>query len=254
MGVRLKKIKIVFLLGIIFSLIPFSALGETPEREIVIELSSFRLYLYQDGVKILDYPIAIGSSVTPTPVGETKIVNRVVNPTYYPRHWGIKGLSPIPPGPENPVGTRWLGLGWPNYGIHGTNNPASIGTAVSDGCIRMLNKDVEVLFEMVRIGTPVRIVQKKDDSAPPIKEQEEKINPEVNPGLFLIQVGAFENKNNALREQGKLKVAGYDADIYGDRLYHVYLKDQFAWLDAKLVQYELERLGFSVFLKYYKEE
>ncbi len=253
MAVGFKKIIMIFPLIILLFFMPFSVLGETPEREIVIELSSFRLFLYQDGVEILDYPIAIGSSATPTPVGETKVTTRVYNPTYYPRHWGIKGLSPIPPGPDNPVGTRWLGLGWPNYGLHGTNNPASIGKAVSDGCIRMFNRDVEVLFEMVRVGTPVRIVQKKDDSAPPPQEKEVKLSPEVNPGLFLIQVGAFENKNNALREQGKLKVAGYDAEIYRNGLFHVYLEDQFSWLDAKLVQFELERVGFNVFIKHYKD-
>ncbi len=262
MAFGLKKIILVFPILFCFLLMPFSALGEVPTREIVIELSNFRLYLYQDGVKIGDYPVAIGAMANPTPVGETRVVSRVLYPTYYPRDWGKKGLSPVPPGPDNPVGTRWLGLSWPNYGIHGTNNPGSIGKAVSDGCIRMFNKDVEELFEMVRIGTPVRIVQKTEESPPPQEqeeklnpqEQEEKLNPEVNPGLFLVQVGAFENKNNALREQGKLKVAGYTAEIYSDGLFHVCLEGHYSWLDAKLLQFELERLGFNVFIKFYKEK
>ncbi len=249
----LKKIILVLPLLLCFLTMSFTALGEAPERKIVIELSNFRLFLYQDGVKIRVYPVAIGSSVSPTPVGEAKIASRVYYPTYYPRDWGKKGLSPVLPGPDNPVGTRWLGLSLPNYGIHGTNNPGSIGKAVSEGCIRMFNEDVEELFEMVRVGTPVRIVQKKDDSGWP-QEQVEKLSPEVNPGLFLVQVGAFEHKNNALREQGKLKAAGYTAEIYSNGLFQVCLADYFSWLDAKLVQFELERLGFGVFIKFYKEE
>lgn len=131
-----------------------------PHREIVINLPAFRLYLYENGTKIREYPIAIGSVVErETVLGTTRIINRVVNPTYYPRNWWEReGVEPIPPGPDNPVGTRWLGLDIPHYGIHGTNDPSSIGSPASAGCIRMYNEDVEELTDLVRIGTPVHIL------------------------------------------------------------------------------------------------
>lgn len=123
-----------------------------PRREILINLPAFTLYLYEAGRLIRQYPIAVGRMVTPSSFGEYRIINRVVNPTWYP-----EGRDPVPPGPANPVGSRWLGISLDGYGIHGTNDPGSIGKAVSKGCIRMRNEDVEELTELVRIGTPVRL-------------------------------------------------------------------------------------------------
>lgn len=127
-------------------------------QRIVINIPSFTLHLYENGIPQKTYPIAIGTELNPSVLGETAIVNKVVDPTYYPPNAEEKGLAPILPGPENPVGTRWLGLGFSGYGIHGTNNPASIGTAASSGCIRMLNEDVEELADLVKIGTPVHLI------------------------------------------------------------------------------------------------
>jgi lipoprotein-anchoring transpeptidase ErfK/SrfK len=79
-------------------------------------------------------------------------VDRVPDPTWYG-----KGKV-VPPGKNNPVGTRWIGLSRKGYGIHGTNSPSSIGRNVSHGCIRMRNRDVEQLFEMVSIGDSVELV------------------------------------------------------------------------------------------------
>lgn len=123
--------------------------------EIVINLPAFTLYLYEDGVVTKTYPIGIGSTVNPSQLGTTQIINEVHHPTYYPPDWYRKGLEPIPPGPDNPVGTRWLGLGFKGYGIHGTNQPWTIGTAASAGCIRMYNADVEDLADRVGVGVPV---------------------------------------------------------------------------------------------------
>lgn len=135
-----------------------AAEGARSSREIVVNIPAFALTLYEDGIPIRTYPVGVGQSVMPSRLGETRIINNVHNPTYYPPNWWSRGLRPIPPGPDNPVGTRWLGLGFPGYGIHGTNNPASIGTAASAGCIRMHNADVEELSRLVGVGTPVRLV------------------------------------------------------------------------------------------------
>lgn len=131
-----------------------SSAGAQGNREIVINIPAFTLYLYEDGVPLKSYPISVGTELNPSVLGETTIINKVENPTYYPPGGG----TPIPPGPDNPVGTRWLGLGIPGYGIHGTNNPSSIGSAASLGCIRMLNHNVEELTNMVSIGTPVKLI------------------------------------------------------------------------------------------------
>ena len=127
-------------------------------REIVINIPEFTLYLYENGIVIKKYPIGVGTEIKPSILGETEVINRVENPTYYPIRWWERGLEPIPPGPDNPVGTRWIGLGIPSYGIHGTNNPASIGQAMSSGCIRMYNHDVEELMDLIRIGTKVTLI------------------------------------------------------------------------------------------------
>lgn len=128
------------------------------QTEIVINIPAFRLYLYEDGVPTESYPIGVGRVLNPSQLGRTEIINEVPYPTYYPPNWYAQGLQPIPPGPDNPVGTLWLGLGFRGYGIHGTNRPETIGTAASAGCVRMHNHDVEELAKKVGVGTPVTFV------------------------------------------------------------------------------------------------
>ncbi|WP_352418193.1 L,D-transpeptidase [Proteiniborus sp.] len=106
---------------------------------ITINRAARTLTVFRNGQWYKSYPIAIGKPSTPTPTGTFTIVNRAVNP-------------------GGPFGARWLGLSKPHYGIHGTNNPSSIGKAVSNGCVRMYNNDVIELANTVPIGTVVRIV------------------------------------------------------------------------------------------------
>ncbi len=127
--------------------------------KIVISRTTHRLTLYRNGSVLKSYGVAVGQARYPTPPGEYHIVNMQKNPTWTPpkSDWA-KDAKPIPPGPKNPLGTRWMGLDAPNLGIHGTNNPTSIGFSVSHGCIRMAIPDVEDLYEIARVGTPVTIV------------------------------------------------------------------------------------------------
>lgn len=106
---------------------------------IIIDLSERMLRLYENDTVRYQFPIAVGKAQTPSPVGNWHIVNKKI----------IREPSVF--------GSRWLGLNNPGYGIHGTNVPSLIGTAVSHGCIRMHNADVERLFDAVRVGTPVII-------------------------------------------------------------------------------------------------
>ncbi|HTV13192.1 MAG TPA: L,D-transpeptidase [Acidobacteriaceae bacterium] len=137
-----------------------AAAGPAPvvsTRRIVVSLEDRRLALLEDGQVKQIYKVAVGKDSTPSPTGTFTIVKRVENPTYY------HGGRVIPPGPNNPVGDRWMGLSKAGYGIHGTNAPRSIGKAASHGCIRMARPDLEQLFAEVRTGDTVEIVGARND-------------------------------------------------------------------------------------------
>ena len=104
------------------------------------------------------YRIAVGAPSFPTPTGRFTIVDKQVNPWWYPpaTDWA-KGEEPVPPGPGNPLGTRWMGLDREDVGIHGTPDSGSIGGYASHGCIRMLINQAEALYSLVDVGTPVII-------------------------------------------------------------------------------------------------
>jgi lipoprotein-anchoring transpeptidase ErfK/SrfK len=127
---------------------------------IVIHRGSNRLYLYR-GVRLVRvFPVATGQAAWPTPLGHFQIVVKQRNPWWFPPtqdSWAA-GAQPVPPGPGNPLGTRWMGLSAPGVGIHGTDEPWSIGHSESHGCIRMQVPSAEWLFNRVRIGTPVFII------------------------------------------------------------------------------------------------
>jgi hypothetical protein len=126
---------------------------------IVIRRGSNRLYLYRGMRFWRVFPVATGQAIYPTPLGRFRIVVKWRDPWWYPPSspWAA-GLKPIPPGPGNPLGTRWMGLSAPGVGIHGTPDAASIGYSASHGCIRMRIREAEWLFRQVRIGTTVFIV------------------------------------------------------------------------------------------------
>jgi len=126
---------------------------------IVIRRGSNRLYLYKGMRFQRVFGVATGQSVYPTPLGRWHIAVMARNPWWYPPNsaWA-KGEKPVPPGPGNPLGTRWMGLSASGVGIHGTPDDASIGYSASHGCIRMHIPDAEWLFNHVTVGTPVFIV------------------------------------------------------------------------------------------------
>jgi lipoprotein-anchoring transpeptidase ErfK/SrfK len=126
---------------------------------IVINRSTERLYLYDGMQPWRTFGVATGQAIYPTPAGTWHIVVKWRNPWWYPpaSPWA-EGLKPVPPGPGNPLGTRWMGLSAAGVGIHGTPDAASIGYSASHGCIRMLIPEAEWLFDHVSIGTTVFIV------------------------------------------------------------------------------------------------
>jgi len=126
-------------------------------RVIVVSLEDRKLALVEDGVVKQVYSVAVGKPSTPSPVGTFTIERRVANPTYH--HDG----KTILPGPRNPVGTRWMGLSKHGYGIHGTNEPNSIGKAASHGCIRMAKADLEEIYALVAEGDTVELVGQRNE-------------------------------------------------------------------------------------------
>ena len=131
---------------------------------IVIRRASNKLFLYRgsgpDGMLVeRKFGVATGMASYPTPLGSFTLVDKQRDPWWYPpdSDWAA-GAQPVPPGPGNPLGTRWMGLSEPLIGIHGTPDAASIGYSASHGCIRMLVPEAEWLFERVEEGTPVFIL------------------------------------------------------------------------------------------------
>jgi lipoprotein-anchoring transpeptidase ErfK/SrfK len=142
-----------------YEVVPPKVTRSTFGPVIVIRRGSNHLFLYR-GMKLWHtFVVATGQAVYPTPLGRFQIVVKWKDPWWYPPDapWA-KGAHPIPPGPGNPLGTRWMGLSAPGVGIHGTPDAASLGYSASHGCIRMYIPQAEWLFEHVDIGTTVYIV------------------------------------------------------------------------------------------------
>lgn len=136
----MKCLRWLFLFILAFNLaLPAHAAGKVHTR-IYVNLWKNQLSLIKDGKTVAKFPIAPGSSRTPTPIGHFKVVKKSLN-------WG------------GGFGSRWMGLNvpWGKYGIHGTNRPYLVGRSVSSGCIRMRNSDVEKLYPRVPVGTPVDV-------------------------------------------------------------------------------------------------
>jgi lipoprotein-anchoring transpeptidase ErfK/SrfK len=133
------------------------AMQQKVTRVIVVSLKDRKLALVENGEAVRIFPVAVGKPSTPSPTGTFTIERRVKDPIYH--HDGRTVL----PGPGNPVGTRWMGLSKAGYGIHGTNEPMSIGKAASHGCIRMAKPDLEELYALVRVGDTVELIGQRNE-------------------------------------------------------------------------------------------
>jgi L,D-transpeptidase ErfK/SrfK len=143
--------------------LPALHLPPTGERDgIIINLADMRLYSFAKDEAMRSYPIGIGREGLSTPLGRTTIVRKVRNPTWRPtarmRRDDPMLPAEVPAGPDNPMGTRALYLGFAPYAIHGTNRPFAVGRHVSSGCLRLYTRDIEDLYDRVGVGTKVAIV------------------------------------------------------------------------------------------------
>lgn len=133
---------------------PRDFLPDEARTRLVLRLNDRRVYVYRGDEAVASYPVAIGRAGWETPKGSYAVMQMIKDPSW--RHpW--EGYV-IPPGPDNPLGNRWIGF-WTDgknfIGFHGTPNESLIGQAVSHGCVRMRNQDIQALFAQVEIGTPV---------------------------------------------------------------------------------------------------
>ncbi|WP_371381622.1 L,D-transpeptidase family protein [Sporomusa aerivorans] len=166
-----------------------------PAVNITVNLPSRTIELFSGDRLVKEYPIAIGKLATPTPLGSFAVDCKEINPVWYPPD--RQGIA-VPSGPDNPLGYRWIGF-WNTYGIHGTNAPWSIRLAVSNGCIRMYEEDVEELFDMVNVGTPVKVTY---DRVNVRKDAKGQILLSVYPDIYgsgTITIADIKSRLNAYR-------------------------------------------------------
>ena len=153
-------------------LLPTKYILPNVRREgLVLNLAEYRMYYFPVPKKnekpiVITYPISIGRMDWETPLGETRITAKAKNPSWYPpesiraEHEAEGDFLPRidPPGPDNPLGEYAMRLDIPGYLIHGTNRPAGVGMRVTHGCIRMYPEDIFFLYNELKVGTPVRII------------------------------------------------------------------------------------------------
>ncbi len=138
-------------------------LPDAPREGLVINLSEMRVYAYLNGDDApYTYPLGIGREGLDTPMGRTTVTRKKDGPSWHPTERMRKEDPELPvvvgPGPENPLGTHAIYLGWPTYLMHGTNRPYGIGRRVSSGCIRMYPEDIKTFFDQVPVGTKVNVI------------------------------------------------------------------------------------------------
>lgn len=132
-----------------------------PRNGLVVNLPERGVFLFKNGHFKNFYPLSIGDEVLQnnrfwTRTGSATIAEKQKNPTWYPPAWA-KDRRPVGPGPDNPLGDRWIGLSMPRVGIHGTSDPLNVGNSVTHGCMRTYPELVRELYDEVQVGWPVRI-------------------------------------------------------------------------------------------------
>ncbi len=149
----------------VLALVVAAAAPATPASDddgvyLLLRLRERRLYLMDGARPARSFPVAVGRKEYETPVGRFEVTEKVVDPPYVRFDYENPGrvFGTVGPGPENPLGVRWIGFksayGW-RIGFHGTPRPELLGQAVSHGCVRMRNEDVLEIFDLVDVGTPV---------------------------------------------------------------------------------------------------
>ncbi len=181
-----------------------------PRNGLVLNLPERGLYFFKKGQFQRFIPVSIGDEEGfSTPPGSYSIIEKIKNPTWYPPAWAEE-KKPVPPGPKNPLGDRWIGLSLTRTGIHGTNQPLNVGNSVTHGCIRAYPEMVRKLYDEVAVGWPVRI-----------EYETAKLGRDTNGQLLLVTFPDVYGLSDPLQASRRLlEKAGL-----GDRLGRGNLKD-----------------------------
>jgi L,D-transpeptidase ErfK/SrfK len=197
--------------------VPNARLLPSGKREgIVVNLGDLHLYYFAKGAPPRAYPIGIAKDGYATPLGVTTVKAKKEKPTWVPGESALRDdptlKRQVPPGPDNPLGEYALYLGWPSYLIHGTNDARGVGRHSSRGCIRLYPDDIEELYGLVELGTPVRVLHEPVKVGWIANELYLEVNPDEDQSLELDETAKLAPRppGKALRELVQ-KAAGKQA-------------------------------------------
>ena len=173
-----QLVLIVFVLG----MLPSNALRELNSNyEVVLNVAARKVILFNKTEAVKEYPVGVGTSLTPTPLGKFKIVRRIYNPGWVNPYRQSKVIAP---GERNPIGQYWLGFAMnkksQEYGFHATSDLNSIGKASTHGCIRLNPQDMKEFFNLVKLGTIVHVIYNPIE----VKEFENKLFVRAYPDIY----------------------------------------------------------------------
>jgi len=194
-------------------------LPDASREGIVINLPEMRIYAYLNGEDApFTYPIGVGREGLDTPTGRTTIVRKKDGPIWHPTERMRKEHPELPeavlPGPDNPMGTHALYLGWPTYAMHGTNRPFGIGRRVSSGCIRLYPEDIIKLFGEAAVGTPVNVIDEPIKVAWIGNELYLEAHPDLEQAIKMEEYGTVEQQKFTDEDMAYImKKAGDHVDI-----------------------------------------
>ncbi|MBT8102388.1 MAG: L,D-transpeptidase family protein [Gammaproteobacteria bacterium] len=226
-------------------------LPNVPREGVVLNIATKRLFYFPkagegEQQQVLTYPIGIGRVGWETPLGSTKVVSKAKDPSWWVpasvrrEHAEMGDPLPaiVPPGPDNPLGTRVLKLGMPGYLIHGTNQPYGVGMRVSHGCVRLYPENIELLYALVAVGEPVTIINEpfqigerdgviyfeahaplKDDAVPADERLQTLLDTQVDASGRPLNEH-LKDHVRSLAEKGSglpISIVMYDADEFTDR-------------------------------------
>lgn len=178
----MKKLICLILVICLFNFMPALALRQLNQGyELVLNVATRKLILYSNHLPFKEYPVGVGKSLTPTPLGEFKVVRRIYNPSWVNPYRQSKVL---PPGPNGPIGQYWLGFAMnrknQEYGFHATGDLNSVGKASTHGCIRLNPNDMKEIFNIISVGTPVHVIYNPIE----VKEFQNKLFVRAYPDIY----------------------------------------------------------------------
>lgn len=177
----MKRLYLLLLLSV-FTIMPALALRQLNQGyELVLNVATRKLILYSNHLPFKEYPVGVGKSLTPTPLGEFKVVRRIYNPSWVNPYRQSKVL---PPDPSGPIGQYWLGFAMnkknQEYGFHATTDLNSVGKASTHGCIRLNPEDMKEIFNIISVGTPVHVIYNPIE----VKEFQNKLFVRAYPDIY----------------------------------------------------------------------